>query len=537
MPEKNYMPLNSLDRGAAAGFVWRLSWGPIFIAAAVAALSLWLFWDGLWIMGDWWITNPEYSHCILIPPIAAFLIWQQKDRLERTPFDGSWWGVVLVLLGGGLLVLGQLATIYTLVQYAYLVTLYGLVLSFIGRRAFRLLAVPLLILIFMIPLPQFLLYNLSAKLQLLSSELGVAFMRLFGISVFVEGNVIDLGGYKLQVAEACDGLRYLFPLMTLGFLMAYFYKGAPWKRVVLFLSSVPITIVMNSWRIGTIGLMVEHWGIGAAEGFLHEFQGWMVFMLSALLLLGEISLLNRIRHEAGPWRQLFGVEFPAPTPPGAAVRKRPMPRTFIAAAAVLMTFVLIALVLPRPAEIVPSRASFVDFPMRLSAWMGRRESLEGIYIDQLKLDDYLLADYVYDDGRQINLYIAYYNSQRKGEAVHSPRSCLPGGGWQMRDFGQRGLSGITVGGQPLRVNRTLIELGNERQLVYYWFQQRGRIITNELAVKWYLFWDALTLHRTDGAMVRLITPLPASSSEAAADQRLADLALRVTRELPRFVPN
>ena len=106
-------------------------------------------------------------------------------------------------------------------------------------------------------------------------------------------------------------------MMTLGFLMAYFYKGALWKRIALFLSSVPITIIMNSWRVGTIGLMVEHWGIGMAEGFLHEFQGWMVFMLSAVLLLGEIAVLNRIGRETGTWRELFGVEFPPATPAGA----------------------------------------------------------------------------------------------------------------------------------------------------------------------------------------------------------------------------
>ncbi len=531
------MASNSIDHGVAAVPVWRLSWGPILIACAVLALSLWLFWDGLWLMAWWWVGDPEYSHCILIPPVAVFLIWQQKHRLGQIPFEGSWWGVGLVLLGGGLLVLGQLATIYTLVQYAYLVTLYGLVLSFTGTRAFRVLAVPLLILAFMIPLPQFFLYNLSTKLQLLSSELGVWFMRLFGVSVFVEGNVIDLGGYKLQVAEACDGLRYLFPLMTLGFLMAYFYKGARWKRIALFLSSIPVTIVMNSLRIGTIGVMVEHWGIGMAEGFLHEFQGWMVFMVSAALMLGEIAVLNRIGREAGTWRQLFGVEWPEPAPKGTVYRARPLPKTFLAAAAILVAFVLLALVLPRPVEVIPSRASFVEFPMHLGAWSGQRASLEGIYIDQLKLDDYLLVDYVNGGGGHVNLYMAYYNSQRKGEAVHSPRSCLPGGGWQLREFDQREIQSVRINGQPLRVNRTLIELGNQRELVYYWFEQRGRIITNEFAVKWFLFWDAVTRHRTDGALVRIITSVPLGSSEADADGELTEFASRLAPQLSSYIPN
>jgi EpsI family protein len=173
----------------------------------------------------------------------------------------------------------------------------------------------------------------------------------------------------------------------------------------------------------------------------------------------------------------------------------------------------------------------------LGPWHGQRSSLEGVYSDTLQLDDYLLADYVDAAGAGVNLYIPYYQSQRKGEAVHSPRSCLPGGGWQMREFGQRDLPAVFINGEPLRVNRTLIEMGNQRELVYYWFQQRGRVITNEFAVKWFLFWDALTLHRTDGAMIRIITALPPSASEADADRRLSDMASRITPDLSRYVPN
>jgi len=294
---------------------------------------------------------------------------------------------------------------------------------------------------------------------------------------------------------------------------------------------------MNSLRVGTIGVMVEHRGISMAEGFLHEFQGWAVFMVSAALMLCEIAILNRIGHETGTWRQLFGVEFPAPSPHDARTQTRSMPRPFIAAGAALLVFAAVALFIPRPVESFPARASLAEFPMVQGTWSGRRDSLEGVYQDALKLDDYLLANYAQAGGGPINLYIAYYSSQRKGEAVHSPRSCLPGGGWQLRDFDQRTLNNVSVGGRPLRVNRTLIELGNQRQLVYYWFQQRDRVVTNEFMVKWYLFWDALTRHRTDGALVRLIIALPATSSEAEADRKLADLASRIAPTLTRYVPD
>jgi exosortase D (VPLPA-CTERM-specific) len=529
--------VDSIHPSRESGTVWGFS-TPVILCAFVAfALLVCLFWDGLSRMWGWWLDSPEYSHALLIPPIALFLIWQQKDRLERLAFTGSWWGVMLVLVGGALLLLGQLGTVYTLIQYAYFVTLFGLVLAFTGAAAFRWLLMPLFILLLTVPLPQFMLANLSLDLQLLSSRLGVYLMRLFDISVLLEGNVIDLGGYKLQVAEACSGLRYLFPLMTLGFLMAYFYKGARWKRWVLFLSSIPITVLMNSFRVGVIGVTVDRWGIGMAEGFLHDFQGWMIFMVCTVLMLAEIALLNRIGGESGTWRELFGIEFPAPTPKGALIRTRAVPASFVAAGVVLVVFVGVTFVVPRPTEVHPARAAFAEFPLQFGAWRGNRESLEAVYNDTLQLDDYLLADFLNGSGQTINLYISWYDSQRKGEAVHSPRSCMPGGGWQMRGFGQADLPQVTVNGHPLRVNRTLIEQGNQRQLVYYWFQQRGRIITNEIVVKWYIFWDALTRHRTDGAMVRLVTPLPPGSTEANADRRLTEFAGLIAGELPRFVPN
>ncbi len=531
------MSVPSLDPRLPPAAVWRSSWALIGAALVVGALSVWLFWDGLAQMWLWWTNSPEDSYEMLIVPVSSFLIWQQKDRLERVAFTGSWWGVVFILLGGLALVVGQLGTVFTIVQYAYVITLCGLVLSFLGWNAFRLIAIPMLMLLFAIPLPQFFLATLSLKLQLLSSQFGVAVMRLFDVTVFLEGNVIDLGGYKLQVAEACSGLRYLFPLMTMGFLMAYFYRGALWKRLVLFASSVPITVLMNSLRVGIIGITVERWGISMAEGFLHEFQGWVIFMISVALMFVEVAVLNSIGRESGTWRQLFSVEFPAPTPAGAAIRHRGIPTSFWGAAALLLGFITITFVLPRPTEVLPVRTEFIRFPMQIGNWRGVSQALEGVYLDELKLQDYVLANYTSAGAGSVNLYVAYYDSQRKGEAVHSPRSCLPGGGWQIKDFGQHRLAGVSIDGVPLTVNRALIQMGDDRQLVYYWFQQRGRVIDNEFAVKWYLFWDAFTRHRTDGAMVRLMTRLPPSTSEIEGDRRLTELTAQVAPILSRFVPD
>ena len=197
-------------------------------------------------------------------------------------------------LGLAVFVLGMLSTIRTLEQYAFLITLTGLFAAAFGRHGLGIARVPLLFLIFMVPFPEFILNNLSSKLQLISSSLGVDFIRACNIMVFLEGNVIDLGGFKLQVVDACSGLRYLFPLSSLAFLLAYLFKGPFWQKLLIFLSSAPLTIFMNSFRIGVIGVLVDNWGTKMAEGFLHDFEGWVVFLLCLFLLFIEMWLLSRI---------------------------------------------------------------------------------------------------------------------------------------------------------------------------------------------------------------------------------------------------
>lgn len=517
--------------------VWQatpLIWASILGATILFSFS---FYEGFKELTRVWGEKEEYSYGYLIPFITLFLIWQKKDSLERVSFSGSWIGVLAVLFGLGLFIVGDLSTLYLIVQYASLVVLMGLVLSYTGWEGFRIIWIPLLFLLFMIPLPQFFLQEISAQLQLISSGIGVGIIRQFGISVFLEGNVIDLGAFKLQVVEACSGLRYLFPLMTLAFISAYFYQGKFWKRAVIFLSSIPITILMNSFRIGVIGVAVEYWGRAMAEGFLHDFEGWAVFMACTAVLVAEMWILSRIGNDVRPLKEIFGVEFPAPTPKDAKVQHRALPKPYMVGLALMILVATVSAVLPHRIEATPTRQILATFPLQIDGWKGLRETMESYYLNELKLDDYILANYGDGAHSPVNLYVAYYASQKKHQSTHSPRTCIPGGGWKITSFTARQIPDIQVGDALLNVNRVVIQKGEYKQLVYYWFQQRGRILTNEYFVKWFIFWDALTRNRTDGALVRLTTTISPGEDIAEADHRLTAFAKLLNEPLKNYLPN
>ena len=517
--------------------IWQIPpaiWGMLLISAALMAS---LFYDGLEVMVDWWMTREEYGHGVMIPFITAFLIWQKKDQLETIEFNGSWAGVFIASVGVFLYFLGELASIYTVIQYAFLITLYGVALSVMGSKAFKVVLIPLFILFFMLPLPNFLFNDLSAYLQLISSQIGVAFIRLFDISVYLEGNVIDLGTYKLQVVEACSGLNYLFPLMTLGFIASYFFTGSFWKKAIIFLSTIPITVLMNSFRIGVIGVTVEYWGQEMAEGFLHDFEGWVVFMSCTAILVIEMWILSSIGKNRMPLREAFGIEFPEPSPEDAIIKPRRLTTSTTVSIVILVMAILLTFILDKRPETIPDRKSFAVFPLEVSEWRGKHEVLEQIYIDKLKLTDYALITYKSGNHLPISFYSAYYESQRKESTTHSPKSCIPGGGWLIQDNKSIELKGVTISSQPLRVNRLLIEKEGESQLVYYWFKQRDRLVTNEQMIKWYFFVDSIQKQRTDGALIRLTTLIPKGGSIDKADKRLSQFINELSTVIPEYVPD
>jgi len=507
---------------------------PIILVVLLAVCLGVIFWDGLAFMVKKW-GKEEYNHGYLIPFVAFYLLWLRAETIGHQDLRGSWLGLLFVAGGLAAFVLGELSSIYQIIQYGFLLTIFGVLIAAIGWVGFRIIWVPFVYLLFMIPLPAFIYQGLSSQLQLISSELGVAVIRFFGISVFLEGNVIDLGIYQLQVAEACNGLRYLFPLMSFGFLCAALYQGSWWQRGVIFLSTIPITILMNSFRIGVIGVLVNAYGIEQAEGFLHYFEGWIVFMACVGILFLEMWVFSRLRRKR--LMDVFGLDVPTTESLKMLLPRKLDPR-FVTSVVVVVAGVLLASSIESRDVQIPERQSFNTFPLVFGSWSGRDAIIDDqAVLDTLAADDYLLAEYRNrEDNSMVGLWIAYYEEQRKGRAVHSPRACLPGGGWQIESFGKYTLTDVGPAGEDYTINRSVIAKGEMRQLVYYWFVERGQIQTNEYAVKWQIFWDALTINRTEGALVRVTTFVPDVALIPAADERLEEFVRALDSKLAYYLP-
>lgn len=516
-------------------------WGAL---AVVMTILGYLYTDSLRFLVQAWLEDDNYSHGPFIPLISLYLVWLRWAQLQTVEQRGAWWGLPITAAGLVIYVVGEFAAMHAVVQLSLWIVTMGLLTCVIGLSGIRLLAFPLLYLLAAIPMPEFLQGELSNRLQLWSSALGIGCLQLIGVMAYREGNVIDLGPIQLQVVEACSGLRYLFPLTALTLLVAFLYRASFWKRVLLVLSSIPISILLNGFRIGTIGLLVETYGKGAADGFSHFFEGWIFFVASLGLLCAEMWVLARVGSTGSrrPFVELIGpppvettgaASIPALQP--SAARMSPAP---LLAGGVLLVLAALAAPSVAPHDFPPpARQSLLDFPLQLGEWEGVSSVMERQYLDALQLDDYALADYSAVEKAPVNLYVAYYLSPKKGRSSHSPRQCIPGGGWEITSFEPLRLDRRSDMTRSLDVNRLVIQKGGQKQIVYYWFKQRERWITSEYRVKFFLFWDSLTRHRADGALVRLVSTVNAGETESMVDERLQTMAGLVTPLLGRYVPD
>lgn len=524
-----------------AGESLKGSSGVLWLALAMAG-AIGTFWIGFSALASAW-SLPEYSHGPLIPILSLYLFLRQLRTVPPSsdPTDIRWPGVLVTAFALLVATIGNMARIPDIVTYAMIIWIYGILLTGFGWRQGRQFWPPVVHLVFMLPLPAFLYWKLSISLQFFSSELGVELIRQFGIPVFLDGNIIDLGVYKLHVAEACSGLRYLFPALSFSYIFAVLYRGPMWHKAVLLLSAAPITIAMNSFRIGAIGVIVDNYGIAHAEGFLHYFEGWVIFTLCVLTLFGLARLMQRIGGDRRPLHEALDLDTSGLGAQVMRVLRTPMSAALVAVALATAATGAAWHFSPARASVEVPRDPLALFPHQLDGWTaGPMQRLEPQIEAVLQADDYFSASFVNSQMDQpVDFFVAYYSDQASGAGIHSPEVCIPAGGWEMSRITHRMVPVTLADGATLAlpVNRAVIQKGVHRQLVYYWFEQRGRHLTSDYMVKAATVLDAVTRGRTDGALVRVVTPLGPREAEELADERLAAFLQKALPALPRFVPN
>lgn len=519
-----------------------------------------LYRDVIWKLVQAWIIDHNYSHGFLIPAIAGYFVWQRRERLVTAVSRPSILGLFLIFVSLSTLFAGLLGSEAFLTRVSLILAIAGGIVFLYGWLHLKLIAFPLAFLLLMIPIPRIILDQVVFPLQLIASYLAEVTLSALHVPVLREGNLIVLANATLEVAEACSGLRSLVSLLTLAIVYGYFTDPRAGLRIALVLGTVPVAIIANGLRVAGTGLAAQHYGAKAAEAFFDTFSGWILFSIAFSLLFVLYRLIHWLAPLKGPriWEARLDKERADKETWEAGdtatvdrkagdketkdkeridkERVRAIETSCFTRAVLIAIVLLIAALYLEDAvrtEAVGIREPLDRMPLRVGEWQGHPEKFSEQVLAKLGVDEYLSRFYFNSGHSQIHLYVGYYGSQRHGDTlVHSPRNCLPGAGWMPVKSGRIVIP--LAGDDAMEVNRYVIQKGSEKQVVLYWYQSHGRVIASEYWAKIYLVIDAIRMKRTDGAIVRVISPM--FDSESTAEQYTIDFVKVLLPHLDRHLP-
>jgi len=247
-----------------------------------------------------WAQDDDMGHGFFVPVVAGYIAWQRREELLQAEIAPCRWGALVLLWGALQLYFATLGAELFLARTAFVISLAGLILFLTGRQALRILAFPLALLLFMIPIPAVVYNQITFQFQLLASGLAESALSLLGVPVLREGNILELPNQKLSVVEACSGIRSLLTLSFLSLVYAYFFDKKVWMRVALLAAAAPIAICANAFRV-TLSGVVSQYDPKLAAGVLHVVEGWVIFMVAFFILIGVHAAINRV------WRMFHAV--------------------------------------------------------------------------------------------------------------------------------------------------------------------------------------------------------------------------------------
>ena len=247
----------------------------------------------IWMWDRWFARDSYYSHGILIPFVVGYLIWQERESLKKIKLKESRWAIPLIILGILIHILSALFRIYFTSGYSMIIVLIGLILYFYGSAVLSKIWFPVCFLVFMIPFPEVVITNISFRMKIFAAQIATYILNYhMRIPAIREGSLIKMRNAYVMVDDVCSGLRSLISLTALGSIFAFWLKGPVWKKIILFLSTIPIAIITNVCRIIFLSTVSEVWGPQYAEGFVHDASGFLVFGLAFVLLFSVARLIE-----------------------------------------------------------------------------------------------------------------------------------------------------------------------------------------------------------------------------------------------------
>lgn len=522
-------------------------WQPFLVGASLT----FMYATVLWKLGvDWW-SDDNYSHGLLVPFVIAYIVWNEFEDLKRSVVSpNAIGGLLLIAVSTILLLGGTMAAVLFAQRISFVLMLVGVITFFFGARLVKGLAIPFILLLLAIPIPQILFNKIAFPLQLMASKIADICIRLLGIPAERRGNVIDIipagavDVVSLEIVEACSGIRSLVTLITLSLILGYFtsdrqtepgssrslIQTRDLQRIVLLtLAAIPVALATNAARVIATGLLTYYFGSDAVEGVWHDISGSVVFLTALGILFLLNIFLKRIlaRKEAVPFR-FSSTAFAMPQ-----LKNVPFGRTLILVVSIVLCGIFVNWFQYR-GELIVERQPLSEMPRVFGTWEQRNDDIrfDADTESVLRASDYVMRDY-YGPGKRLNVYVGYYSSQRSGATYHSPLSCLPGTGWEMKE--PTTLPVVTPAGREITVNQYIVQQGEHKEYLIYWYQGRGRTNANEYLDKVYTSIDSLTKRRSDGGMVRIMTPVgkdPEYSLRSAID-----LTGRVADDIGRFLPD
>ena len=472
-----------------------------------------------------WMNDPTYSYGMLVPVISTVLIWNSRNKLFTQPIKPVRWALIAVVASLLLAAFGMSGSIPSLARLAIPLFLLASVLYLLGWAIFKQLLFPLGFLIFMLPLPAQIQVLVTPWLQTQATQLGASLLQLAGYPASTQGNLILVGETPMNVAEACSGLRYIFPLVGVGLLYSCLFEKHWWKRVANVLIAIPIAILMNAVRIAGTGIAIVQFGEQAGGGIYHDLEAYFV-LLSAFFLH---FIFSQFLHFFPPYSA------PKPELLSASVAPRlsmESANRLITHMGVVILLLVVLSALTRSVTAMPAyklNHALDTFPLNISGWVGKQYRVPDRIIKASGAEQSFSAVYKNINNDKIDFYLGFQGEpfRENNRFFHSPEICLPGSGWRTQALTQRISGGLKITEQISRRN-------GKKILTQFWFQTNKGTDASAFSHQVRLATQALQRQNSYDLFIRVITEIQDNDSIDQRREILQHFVHHLTRELPAF---